>query len=396
MRGHVRKRGKTWAVVVELPRDPISKQRRQKWHSGYPSKKDAEAALADLVGRVNNGSYIERSKQNLAEYLLNDWLPSIVDTVRPDTLHSYERNMRLHVIPTLGGRRLADIDGTALNALYAQLRKSGRLTKAGGGLSPRSVAYVHTILHRAFKDAVTNDRLIRNPADRARPPKASATEAEKPEMVTWTGAEVDQFLRKSRENDDRYYTAWLVLVTTGLRRGELLGLQWTAIDLDAGTGSIRRTSLAGHVNGKRQITRGTPKTAKGRRSIALDAVTVQALRDWRKLQLEERLAFGPGYSDSDLIFCHADGTPYHPERFSREFARRVKRWEMRRIRLHDLRHTNATLALEGGVHPRVVQERLGHANVGITLGTYSHVTPAMDARAADVIAAAIFTGRLGR
>jgi integrase len=252
------------------------------------------------------------------------------------------------------------------------------------------VAYLHTILHRAFKDAVAWDRLVRSPCDAARPPKSAATA--RPEMRTWTGEQVGTFLARSRGNGDRYYIAWLTLATTGLRRGELLGLRWSDVDLERGTAAVRQTLLAVVIDNKRQVVYGTPKTERGRRSIALDTATVTALKAWRKEQLAERLSFGAGYAEGDLIFCLPDGRPYHPERFSREFDRRVERWDMPRIRLHDLRHTHATLALERRIHPRVVQERLGHANVGITLDTYSHVSPAMDASAAETIAGAIFGG----
>jgi integrase len=133
----------------------------------------------------------------------------------------------------------------------------------------------------------------------------------------------------------------------------------------------------------------TPKTAKGRRNVALDAATSTALKSHRKRQAEERLALGAGYQDQGLVFALLDGAPIHPKTVSYYFERRVQRLKLTRIRLHDLRHTHATLALQAGVHPKVVQERLGHANIGITLDTYSHVTPAMQSDAAERVAALI-------
>jgi integrase len=137
---------------------------------------------------------------------------------------------------------------------------------------------------------------------------------------------------------------------------------------------------------KHEVQIGTPKTARGRRSVSLDARTVEVLRVWRREKLEERLLVGAGYRDHDLVFARVDGGPLHPERFSREFDRRVERWGLVRIPLHGLRHTWATLALRRDVHPRVVQERLGHSTIGVTLQTYSHVTPTLHTEAAALVA----------
>lgn len=391
MRGHVRRRGTTWSVVVELSRDPETQRRRQKWHSGYKTRKDAERALTEIVSRLDQGTYVVPTKMTLREFVETEFLPAIRPEIRPATFHSYERNLRLHVLPTLGDRKLTDVDAASLSALYGRLLLNGRRDqKAGSGLSQRSVAYVATIISKVYRQAVEWDRIARNPAERARPPKASANESQRSTMVTWTGAEVARFLAACEKVQDRHYPAWLMLATTGMRRGELLGLRWSDVDLETGGASIRQTVIVVVVDGHHTVQFGTPKTERGRRLIALDSHTVTALRAWRRVQAKERLQLGPLYADHDLVFAAPDGAPLHPERFSRTFALRVTKHGMRPLRLHDLRHTHATLALQQGVHPRVVQERLGHANVGITLGTYSHVNPAMDASAAETIAGAIF------
>lgn len=201
------------------------------------------------------------------------------------------------------------------------------------------------------RDRNAGGRLVRSPADAAEPPAAG--QARPPEMVTWTGGELGQFL--TAEGDSRYLTAWLLLATTGMRRGEALGVRWSDVDLEGSRLAIRQTITA--VNHEIRVASRT-KTGKGR-VIDLDQGTVAALRSWRAQQAKERLLFGAGYADGDLVLCHPDGRPFHPDRFSRQFDRRVERHGLRRIRLHDLRHTWATLALQGGVHPKVVQERLG-------------------------------------
>jgi integrase len=378
MRGSVVKRGDGYSVVVELDRDPVTNKRRQKWHSGYRTKKDAERALTGMLASLDAGTYLEPTKQTLNEFT-REWLAAIKPTIRPSTHYSYGRNLRLHVLPQLGSVQLRRIDAGMLNSLYAALLADGRKNYAGGGLSPRSVRYIHTIVHRALRDAVKWERLARNPAQTADPPKATA--ASRPESTTWTADQLRTFLEGTR--DSRYSAAYLLLATTGLRRGEALGLRWQDLDLDEGRASIRQTIIAI----KHTVTIGTPKTAKGRRTVTLDTGTVAALREHRKRQAAERLLMGAGWTDNDLVFCHPDGTMLHPERFSRGFLETVARIGLPRIRLHDLRHGWATMALQAGIHPKVVQERLGHANISITLDTYSHVTAGLHEEAAEQVAA---------
>jgi integrase len=305
-----------------------------------------------------------------------EWLAAIKPTIRPSTHHSYRRNLQLHVLPHLESVQLRRIDPGMLNGLYAALLADGRKNYAGGGLSPRSVQYVHAIIHRALRDAVRWGRLARNPADAADPPKAS-----RPESITWTADQLRTFLEETRGS--RYWAAYLLLATTGLRRGECLGLRWQDLDLDAGRASIRQTVIAI----RHTVMMSTPKTASGRRTVRLDKGSVAALREHRARQAAERLLMGAGWTDNDPVFCHPDGTALHPERFSRGFAEWVQKTGLPRIRLHDLRHGWATLALQKGVHPKVVQERLGHANIAITLDTYSHVTAGLHEEAAEDVAA---------
>jgi integrase len=382
-RGHVLKRGKSWCVVVELPNNPVTGDRVQKWHSGYRTRKEAERDLVRLLKKVDDGTYVTNSKQTVAEFM-GDWLPAIESTVRPSTLHSYARNLKLHVLPHIGMMMLSRVDAGTLNGLYASLLSAGR-RDGSGGLSPRSVRYIHSITHRAFKDAVRWGRLARNPADGADPPRTSAGNAAETEC--WTAANLGSFLEAV--SGDRLYGAFYLLATTGMRRGEALGLRWADVDLEKGRAAIRQTVIA--VDHQVQI--GSPKTVKGRRVVSLDARTVTVLRVHRQRQLEERLAIGAGWQDRDLLFTKVTGGPLHPERFSREFDRRVERYGLPRITLHGLRHTWATLALEAGVHPKVVSERLGHANIAITLDIYSHATPAMHTDAAETVAGLVFGAR---
>lgn len=373
--------GTTWRYVVDvsLPGGP----RKQAQKRGFTSRRAAQSALTQLLEEVRTRTYVTPSRQTLGEYLTDTWLPAIEATVRPSTFDSYRRNLRLHVVAKpIGGVPLQQVEAPMLNGLYADLSKGSEDHRK---LSARSVAYVHVILHRALRDALKWNMVMRNVAAAADPPRAKASD--RPSMDTWTAAELGSFLRG--EDDDRLLGCWWLLASTGMRRGEALGLRWSDLDLDNARLSINRTLVTTEARraGQPGMAWSTPKTAKGRRSVALDTATVAALRAHRVRQAAEKLAIGAGYRDEHLVFCQLDGTPIHPKTLSWNFGAKIKRLGLRRIRLHGLRHSHATLALQAGVHPKVVQERLGHANIGISLDTYSHVTPAMQAEAAEKVAA---------
>jgi integrase len=370
----------TWWFVVDLPAG--NGRRRQVKRRGFNTKGDAQTALDELRVNARRGTYIAPARQTLRDFLVEDWLPAVRPTLQPSTHESYTRYLTLHVIPTIGGIALQKLDAGTLNKLYADLLESGKRNGKPGGLSPRTVRYIHTIIGRALREAVAWDRVPRNVAQFAQPPSAGL--AKSPEMRTWDAATVARFL--GLVATDRHQPAWLFLATTGCRRGEALGLRWADVDLDGSKVIIRQTvSAIAH-----QI-RVAPRTKSGKpRAVELDAATVTALRAVRVRQAEERLLLGKQYEDHDLVFATPNGRPQHPEHFSMAFDRRVRRHELPRIRLHDLRHTWATLALAAGVDVKIVSERLGHASAKITWDIYQHVTPTMQANAAETVAKLIF------
>jgi integrase len=377
MRGHIRKRGKSWAVVVDVGRDE-SGRRRQRWQGGYQTHKAAQEALTAILGRVQQGAYVEPSKLTVAAFT-RQWLDSVRARVRATTYGMYEGLSRLYIVPILGAVPLQRLTPAQLNGLYADLSEKGR-RDGKGGLSGKTIRHIHATIRAALNDAVRWQLAARNVALQATPPRPQTKE-----MRTWTAAEVRAFL--AHVEGDRLYAAYVLAATTGLRRGELLGLRWRDLDLSAGRLSVTQTLLS--VNYR--VSFSTPKTAAGRRSVALDPATVAALRAHRVAMLEERLALGLGAPmEGALAFTAIDGTPLHPSQFSDRFDRLVKAAGVPRIRFHDLRHTHATLALQAGVHPKVVQERLGHSSIAVTLGTYSHVIPAMEEEAASKVAALVF------
>lgn len=368
----------TWFYVVDVT-PPGVRPRKQTRRAGFPTKRTAQAALNAALDSLAKRTYVASSRQTLREYVEADWLPAIGPTLRQSTQDSYRRNLRLHVTGrTIGATPLQAVDAGALNKLYGDL--------LGIGLSARTVAYVATILHRAFRDAVRWGRLVVNPADAADPPRPKT--AERRQMRTWTAEQVRAFLGVTK--DGEHGAAWHVFASTGLRRGEVLGLAWADVDLDAATLSVRRTVVEVEAEPGREQTWAwsDPKTAKGRRLVALDPDTIAVLRAHRTAQLQRRMLVGEGYrTDLDLVFCRPDGDVIHPKAISDGFRVDVKRSGLPYLSLHGLRHTWATLALQAGIHPRVVQERLGHSSVGVTLDIYSHVTPSLQAEAASRVAA---------
>ena len=271
------------------------------------------------------------SKRTTGAFLREDWLPGLRAQVRPGTWAEHKSKVEVHLVPAIGGVRLQQLTPGHLNALYADLLEQG--------LSARTVLHVHATIRRALADATRWGLVPGNVALLASPPRPG-----RPELQVSTAAELRTFL--AAVEDDRLYALWLLAASTGMRRGELLGLRWPDVDLGRARVAVRRSLVTvGH-----KVMVSEPKTAKGRRSVALDPATVAGLKAWHKHQA------------ADLPV----------------------------IRLHDLRHTNATLALAAGIHPKVVQERLGHANIAITLDTYSHAVPALEEQAARTVAALVF------
>jgi integrase len=323
-RAGIIKQANGYSSRVELPRDPATGKRGQKWYGPYRTREAASRARPKIFDSLNQGSFVEPTAQTTPGYL-GEWLVAVEPTIPPSTLHSYSRNLQLHVIEHIGTVPLQRLDAVGLNALSARLLAKGKRGHAGG-LSPRTVRYIHTIVGRALKDAVRWGRLVRDPADLADPPRLQASG--RPEIPTWTVDVLTDFLGRSKDYGDRYYPLWVVLATTGARRGEILGLRWGDLDLKAGRAAVRQPVIAvAH-----DVRFGQPKTPRGWRSLSLDPGTVDVLRVWRLAQLEER---APGQRPR---FRQDTGEALHPERVSREFDRRVERWDLPRITLHGPRH----------------------------------------------------------
>ncbi len=365
MSGYSRRRSKgSWEVVVELGRDPLTGKRRRAYQTVKGPKRAAEDQQAKLFHSVRTGAYVEPTRLTVAEYL-QSWLADHVRTqVRPSTFQSYRVQVERHLIPGLGTIKLAQLTPLHLQRHYAQALDAG--------LSPRSVTYQHRLVREALQQAVRWQYLARNVADSVTPPRARRTE-----MKALDADQVRALLAAAAGSPD--YALIYTAVYTGLRRSELLGLRWQDVSLEDGTAAIAQTLQ--RLVGQGWVY-GEPKTAKGRRPVALPPSVVEVLQRHRAAQIEDRLKIGAAWQDSGLVFTTTVGGPIDPSNLSRRFGKLVAAAGVPRIRFHDLRHTHASLMLQRGVHPKIVSERLGHATVGITLDTYSHVLPGLQAEAA--------------
>jgi integrase len=360
-----------WSYVIDLGRDASGKRLRH-WQSGFTSEKLAQAALNEaLVARQRN-TFKKPSRETLGAFL-DRWLLAIRSNLRPTTIGAYEWAVNKHIKPRIGHVRLADVSTSRLNQFYGDLRAAG--------LGDRSVRYAHVTLRKALGDAQRWEDLDRNPAALAQAPGSGS----KREMRTWGAEEMRTFLFAARE--DRLAGAFTLIATTGLRRGELLGLRWQDLDLRAGWLQVVQSLTV--VRYKLMISQ--PKTERSRRMVALDPGTVQALAAHRVRMMEERrLTRLPAIAPQDLVFTTMDGDPVHPETFADTFDHYVRAAGLPRLTLHGLRHSHATMALRAGLHPKVIQERLGHSSIGVTMNTYAHAIPALQSEAAAKVADLIF------
>ncbi|GEP40126.1 site-specific integrase [Nocardioides psychrotolerans] len=369
----------SWFFIIDVPSRDLDAngkvKRKQTRRRGFKTRREAQAELTRTLGTLGTLTYVAPQNQTLAEFLTTTWLPAIEHTIKPLTFQAYRRMLRRHIIErAIGGMKLQQVDGPALNIHYALLLAGDGTYEALGATTVRNIA---TILHRAFRDAMRWQAVSRNPVEASDPPRPSVS----PEMNTWTAGQLHTFLEVAR--DHRHAAAWWILGTTGMRRGEALGLRWSDIDLEKQQVKVQRALLTGE-GGKMW---SSPKTKAGKRVVSIDTETVALLRSHKARQNEEKLALGAGYVDDDLVTAQEDGQSVSPTRITEQFGRIFRRAGLPHIRLHDLRHTYATLALEAGINPKVVQEALGHSHVSVTLGIYSHVDQKMQASAAALLAA---------
>jgi len=367
VRGYVAQRRNRFYAVIYEGIDPITGRERRRWHPAGTDRVEAEelaTALAAAHGQRQDG---RRLGPTFGVYLTMKWLPAKQLTLRPSTWDGYRRLIELHVLPHLGRVPLRHLRAEHLDRLYAILLERGR-SDGRGGLDTKTVHEVHIVLRRALRDAERRGSIVRNPAELAHAPKRRPLTSS--EFRAWNADQLGSFLALAQTST--HFTALWLAANTGMRRGEVLGLRWSDVDLESARLSVNRSLIS--VAYELHESRGKTRTA--RRTIDLDERTVGVLGSIRKTGSEE----------DSYVFCHEDGSPIHPQVLSDAFKRLVSQSGLPRIRLHDLRHTHATLLLKAGVPIKVVSERLGHSTPGFTMATYQHVLPGMQAEAARTFA----------
>ena len=346
---------------------------KRRWVSVRGTRRMAERVAARLEEDMQSGALIEPAATTVGDYL-EQWLETRVRLQNaPRTYQDYRYYVHRFLQPELGHLRLTQLRPLHLQELYVKLRQQG-LT--------RTVDYVHQVMRKALNDAVQLQLVARNPALAARPPRSRAQPVDIPSvevvraaLAAIGGSDIELPIR--------------LAVTTGVRPGELVALRWRDLDLATGRARVRQTLQ--RISGEGLVFAPT-KTHRSTRTIALDAHVVEQLTRHRAIHAARREELGPLYDDHDLVFAQADGRPVEPNVMLQRFRRALPRAGLPPLRIKDLRHVHASIMLSEGVHPRVVQEQLGHASITLTLDTYSHVMPGIQAEAVQRVGRVLDTG----
>jgi len=371
MRGSLREESPgRWRVQASGGFDEFTGRRRRVVRRVRGTRKDAERELTRVLRDLDDGTWADPGRTTLGQYLERRWLPHAATRVRLKTWTRYEGLLRLHVIPRIGRVKLSKLRPAHIQAALDAMLAAGQ--------SAASTAQAYRVLAAALRQAVRWQVLATNPAAGVSPPRPGTPTLHVPEAK-----DVRTILDVARGHVA--YVPLVLAAACGMRRGEVLAVRWRDVDLAAA--KLRVVASLQRVRGELRFE--SPKTDRSRRTISLPPFTVDVLKRHRKEQVERRLLVGEAWADLDLVVDRGDGKPLDPDTFTQMFGRQVKRAGLPRMRLHDLRHAYATELLRAGVHPKVVSEALGHANVAFTMNVYQHVLPTMGERAAAAIETAL-------
>jgi integrase len=343
--------------------DPATGDRRQASKGGFRTQREAQAHLTAVMPSVQAGTFRPDGKL-IVSTLLEEWLAAKKsEGLRPGTLNMYGDVVNGWLVPNIGGLKVVELSPKAAGELVAKLRSPAGSRLGRGPLSDRSVQLSITILKSATRWAWESGLVGRDVLAGYKRPKIEPSDRV---ASAWSAEEAGRFL--AAVADDRLRTAWWFLLARGPRRGEVCGLRWEDLDLEAGRLRIVHTRVM--VDNK--AIESDPKTSAGRRSVSLDSQLVAEFRSHRKRQLEERLRAGEAWEESGYVFTDELGRPIHPDTFSGRFDTLIAKAGVRRVRLHDGRHSAATMLLEGGTPVHTVSQILGHSKASITLDVYAH------------------------
>lgn len=361
MGGHIRKRvnkkGTTWQIIIEDGLDNKGRRKRV-FKAKFGTKKEAEQELRKMLEAKEQGISIKPQHITLAEYLRN-WFKNYVEVnLAPTTADGYRYNIEKHIILYIGTAKIQELRPDQIRGLYDKLQEKG--------LSAKSIRYVHRNLRQALQEAVDMKMIAQNPAASIKLPKVKKYRSE-----VYNESEIRTLLEKIRGTDMELPIT--LDVVFGLRRGELLALKWSNIDFKE-----RKLAVVGNLI---STSRGTmlreTKTESSRRIIDIPESIIGILLRHKEEQQKNKTMLGEKYIDLDLVCCHGDGRFINPKYFSNKFRKFLDRKGLKKIRLHDIRHSNATLMLTYGVPVKIAAQRLGHSSVSVTLDIYSHVLQEM-------------------
>ncbi|AOZ91643.1 site-specific integrase [Paenibacillus crassostreae] len=360
-------KSKPWYFTIEVPENG---ERKRKKFRGFKTKKEAEIAQRELLAELGKGLDLDASKTLYRDFM-RDYLNDKKTSVKSSTLATYSALVNNHIIPALGNLPLSDIKPRHIQNLYNDLFESGHL-------ADENIQKVHSIINESLNKAAGWDMIIKNPTAIVDRPKAR-----KKEMLYWSEEESHKFLAVAR--NDRYYHAFLLALTTGMRQGEILGLRWKDVDFERRTISI--VQILSH-NGKEFQTGA--KTDSGSRSIGVDRSTIAELRGLQKRCREEKINDKRIYQDNDLVICTTVGTPLSPRNLNRSFSRLIENnVDIKKIRFHDLRHTHVVMLLKARENNKRIADRMGWSSVKM-IDRYAHIMPDMQQETADLFGAVFY------
>ncbi|MCM3180194.1 site-specific integrase [Cytobacillus horneckiae] len=374
MKGYIRKRGTKWSYTVDIGKDPKTGKRRQRSKSGYKTKKEAQAALAELVNNVEKGKVVEASSRYFNEFTIEYMDKTYKNRVKAST---YDRTMSLintHILPWFENIQLKDINPFMVHEFYDEKIKE---------YTPSYVQRMHEIMRRILYKAFEWELILKDVASRLEPPKK-----EKTVLDVWSVQNVNDYLKFTKHS--RYHPIFYLAAHTGMRKGEILGLSWEDVDFESRKLKINKTLYK--ITGEFLLQ--SPKSYSSIRTIYMDDDLIRVLKKQKVKQNIEKMKFGTVYKEHNMVFAQETGEFINPTAVNQLFTRFIKQSKLPYIRFHDLRHTHATILLQMGVNPKLVADRLGHSSVKITLDIYSHVLPEMQQNLTDQFSKAMKSGQI--
>lgn len=381
MSSHLRRRktkdGYSWQIIIELEQDPVTGKRNRIFKTVPDcTKKEAEKIMRGMLSELDNKTFVRDSGITVAEFL-SEWLNTYIKPHKsPTTIRGYEANINNYIIPAFGKVKLQNLTAIDIQKFYNELKKESPLS--GKAMSPKSIRNIHMNLNAALKKAVMLEIIKKNPAEYIELERCKQYQAK-----VYDSVELRKLCEAVKGAD--LETGIMILIWLGLRRGELMGLKWEHIDFNNSTVNI--SSNVVQVN-TTAITK-EPKTESSKRKIDAPAMLMELLRREKTDYLKRKLKYGAAFRDTSLVICQPDGKPYKPASFTNKFKRFLEKGGLKHIRLHDLRHTNATMMLKLGISPKVAQKRLGHSNYSTTMDIYSHVLEEVERDAVEKLEAGL-------